>query len=263
MSDNSTSPIVEFKDVSFRLQDGRSIVSDLNLTIRPSEIVVFLGRSGSGKTTTLKLINGLLTPSSGAVLVQGRSTRDWDRTALRRRIGYVIQEIGLFPHFDVSRNVGLVPNLEGWNADQIQERVHELLRLMDLAPGDFAARLPAQLSGGQRQRVGVARALAADPPLLLLDEPFGALDPLTRLDLQRELLRLQSQLAKTMVFVTHDVREGLLLASRIALFCEGRIVFVGTPDDFLAAEHPEAQAFAEALEPPIREDRSHPPGGVS
>jgi osmoprotectant transport system ATP-binding protein len=159
----------------------------------------------------------------------------------------VIQEIGLFPHFTVERNVGLVPALEGWDAPRIRERVRELLTLVGLEPARFGARYPHELSGGQRQRVGIARALAADPPLLLLDEPFGALDPLTRAELQREFAGLAARLAKTMVFVTHDVREALRLGTRLTLFAEGRVVFVGTPEQFRAADHPEARAFVAAL----------------
>ncbi len=251
--DRDNSAIVQFRDVSFRLHSGRLIVSNLNLDVRRSEVLVLLGRSGSGKTTTLKLINGLLTPSAGTVIVDGMPTTDWNPTELRRRIGYVIQDIGLFPHFTVQRNVGLVPTLEGWEVHRKNERVEELLRLVDLDPVDFAGRLPSQLSGGQKQRVGVARALAADPPLLLLDEPFGALDPLTRVQLQREFRQLQSRLAKTMVFVTHDVREGLFFATRIALLSEGELVFLGTPEAFARAEHSEARAFADVLREPARQ----------
>ncbi len=219
----------------------------MSFDVRPGEILVLLGRSGSGKTTTLKLINRLLLPSEGKVTVEGRSTVEWDPTKLRRRIGYVIQDIGLFPHFTVARNVAVVPTLEGWDERRKRERVRELLDLVALDPTSFADRYPSQLSGGQKQRVGVARALAADPPLLLLDEPFGALDPLTRLELQRELKALQARLHKTLVFVTHDVREGLFLASRIALFREGALAFLGSPHEFLRSENPEARAFVQAL----------------
>ncbi len=252
MTDNRPAR-VQFEQVTVRIPDGRPIVSDLTFEVLGSEILVLLGRSGSGKTTTLKLINRLLVPSEGAVRVEGRATTDWIATDLRRRIGYVIQDVGLFPHFTAERNVGLVPALEGWDPGRIRERARELLELVGLDPLEFAGRYPSELSGGERQRVGVARALAADPPLLLLDEPFGALDPLTRLDLQRELKQLQARLKKTMVFVTHDVREGLFLGSRIGLFQDGRLVFLGTPREFLQSDHPEARAFAEGLrEPPVR-----------
>lgn len=247
---SSAGPVVEFRQVSFRLADGEAILSDLDFEIRESEILVLLGRSGSGKTTTLKLVNRLLLPTQGEVRVEGRSTADWNATRLRRRIGYVIQEVGLFPHFTVAHNIGLVPRLEEWDDRRIRDRVSELLRLVGLDPSTFSERYPNELSGGQRQRVGVARALAADPPLLLLDEPFGALDPLTRVELQDELKRLHSRLRKTMVFVTHDVREALFLATRIGLLESGRLVFLGRPDEFLRAEHPEARAFAEVLKAP-------------
>ena len=211
-------------------------------------VFALLGRSGSGKTTTLKLINRLLEPTSGVVCVEGRATTAWDPIRLRRRIGYVIQEVGLFPHLTVEKNVGLVPALEDWELGRIRERTHQLLRLVGLDPETFAARKPHELSGGQRQRVGVARALAADRPLLLMDEHFGALDPVTRTEMQREFRRLKEQLNKTIVFVTHDVREALLLADRIALLAEGRLVGVYSARDFVAATEPEARAFARALD---------------
>jgi osmoprotectant transport system ATP-binding protein len=239
-------PIVSLRGVTVRL-GGHDAVTDLTLDVLRGETLVLLGRSGSGKTTTLKLINALRAPTSGDVFVEGRSTRDWEPHRLRRHIGYVIQEIGLFPHFTVERNVGLVPALEGWDAPRIRERVRELLTLVGLDPARFAARYPHELSGGQRQRVGIARALAADPPLLLLDEPFGALDPLTRAELQREFADLKARLATTMVFVTHDVREALRLGNRLTLLAGGRAVFVGTPGEFRSAEHPEARAFVAAL----------------
>jgi osmoprotectant transport system ATP-binding protein len=203
--------VIECRGAGYRLNGGRALLAGLNLQIQRGETLVLLGRSGSGKTTTLKLINRLLVPTEGEVLVEGRATTAWDAIRLRRRIGYVIQEVGLFPHFTVERNVGLVPALEGWDADRIHARVSELLRLVDLDPEQFALRRPHELSGGQRQRVGVARALAVDPPVLLMDEPFGALDPVTRAEMQREFKRLRERLNKTIVFVTHDVREALLL----------------------------------------------------
>jgi len=242
----ATETTVEFRDVSFRV-NCRALVSDLDFSVKTGEILVLLGRSGSGKTTTMKLINHLLMPTSGEVWVQGKSTTQWSAIQLRRKIGYVIQETGLFPHFTIAQNIGLVPTLEGWDSDRIHDRVSELLDLVGLAPSQFAHRYPHQLSGGQRQRVGVARALAADPPVLLMDEPFGALDPITRLDLQQEFRRLQKNLAKTVVFVTHDIQEAVVLASRIGLMCEGRMVFLGTPGEFLRSQHPEANAFVDCL----------------
>src|SRR5579884_1124552 len=180
---------IEFRNVSYLLDHGRELLHDLNLEVLRGETLVLLGRSGSGKTTTLKLVNELLTPSSGELRVNGRSVRDWDPIELRRGIGYVIQEIGLFPHYTVEKNIGLVPKVLGWPDPKIRERVRELLTLVGLDP-QIASRYPAQLSGGQRQRVGVARALAADPPILLMDEPFGALDAITRSELQQEFLKL-------------------------------------------------------------------------
>jgi osmoprotectant transport system ATP-binding protein len=238
--------IIEFRDVSYQI-GGRDILSRLSLSIQPGETVVLLGRSGSGKTTALKMVNGLLLPTSGAVLVEGRATTAWDAVRLRRHIGYVIQEFGLFPHFTVERNVGLVPRLEGWREAKIRARARELLQQVGLDPALFGGRYPSQLSGGQRQRVGVARALAADPPILLLDEPFGALDPVTRLDIQRQFLALQRNLGKTSVFVTHDVREALLLASRIGLLHNGSLELLATPAEFRQARTPEARAFQAVL----------------
>lgn len=225
---------------------GPVIVQDVSFTVGPGETLVLLGRSGSGKTTTLKLINRLLEPTAGTVRVAGERAAGLPVTRLRRRIGYVIQEVGLFPHFTVARNVGLVPRLEEWNEGRIAARVGELLAVVGLDPDGFARRYPHELSGGQRQRVGVARALAADPPLLLLDEPFGALDPITRVELQREFQALQRRLGQAMVFVTHDVREGLLLGTRIGVMQAGRLVFLGTPEQFRHSEHPEVRAFLEA-----------------
>jgi osmoprotectant transport system ATP-binding protein len=241
-----TKPAVEFRDVHFRIGD-RTILNGLTLSIEPGETLVLLGRSGSGKTTALRLINGMILPSAGEIRVDGKTTAEWDRVRLRRGIGYVIQEGGLFPHFTVERNIGLVPRLENWPENKVAERVTALLNSVSLAAADFARRLPRELSGGQRQRVGVARALAADPKILLFDEPFGALDPVTRLDLQREFLRMRGEFGKTSVFVTHDVQEAMKLATRIALLHEGNLAFIGTPADFEASPHPEARAFLDVL----------------
>ncbi|MBD2453586.1 ATP-binding cassette domain-containing protein [Nostoc sp. FACHB-87] len=237
---------VEFRDVSFS-RNRRNLVSNLNFSIRQGEALILLGRSGSGKTTTMKLINRLFTPTTGEVVFDGTPTKQWDEIKLRRKIGYVIQETGLFPHFTVERNVGLVPSLEGWKPKQIKTRVYELLQLVGLDPVQFAGRYPHQLSGGQRQRVGVARALAADPPVLLMDEPFGALDPITRLELQQEFRRLQQELGKTVVFVTHDIQEAFVLASRIGLMYDGELVVLGTKEEFLRSQHPESLAFLQCL----------------
>ena len=241
------SPVIEFRDVAYALPNGQQLLSGLNLQVQRGETLVLLGRSGSGKTTTLKLVNRLLTPSGGEVRVNGAPTAESDVIRLRRSIGYVIQDVGLFPHYRVERNIGLVPRIEGWPAERIHRRVEELLQMVGLE-AQMASRYPHQLSGGQRQRVGVARALAADPAILLMDEPFGALDALTRDELQREFLRLQRRLGKTVVFVTHDLREALLLGSRIALMEAGRLVTVLSPKDFLRSTDPLAAAYVQAFE---------------
>jgi len=240
-------PLVEFRAVSYAVNGGRPIIDALDLEVRRGETLVLLGESGCGKTTTLRLVNRLLTPTSGHVLVEGKATTEWDVIRLRRRTGYVIQEAGLFPHFTVADNVALVPQLDGWDEARIQGRVRELLDLVGLDPERFAERYPGELSGGQRQRVGVARALAADPPLLLMDEPFGALDPLTRSSLQKEFAELKARLEKTVIFVTHDVREALGLGSRIALMDKGRVVLLETPAGFAASGHKLARAYLETL----------------
>ncbi len=242
------SPIaVEFADVSYRLPDAKLLLHDLNLTVQRGETLMLLGRSGSGKTTSLKLINRLITATSGEVKVDGKSVDQWDLIQLRRRIGYAIQDAGLFPHYTVFDNVALVPRLEQWQRSRIAARVEEVLALVGLPNGDFAGRYPNQLSGGQRQRVGLARALAAEPPILLMDEPFGALDPITRAELQMEFKKLQQELHKTIVFVTHDVGEALLLGTRIALMEDGRLHGVYTPSEFLHNEEKAVKDYVDVF----------------
>jgi osmoprotectant transport system ATP-binding protein len=237
---------IEFRDVSYHLPNGREILRHLNLNVQNGEILVLLGRSGSGKTTALKLVNRLLEISSGELRVEGRSIAEWNAIELRRHIGYAIQEVGLFPHYTVARNIGIVPEIQNWPKEKVAARTNELLNLVGLGP-DIASRYPHELSGGQRQRGGVARALAADPPILLMDEPFGALDPLTRADLQREFLSLQTKLGKTVLFVTHDLHEALLLGTRIALLDEGRLVAVNSPEEFLNSSEPLIAKYVDAF----------------
>ncbi len=238
---------VDFDHISYRI-DARDILRDIDLQFDRNETLVLLGRSGSGKTTLLRMVNALVKPTSGDVRFDGKSVAAWDQIALRRRIGYVIQDGGLFPHITVARNVGLVPELEGWPRKKIDARVAELLNAVGLAPETYASRYPKQLSGGEKQRVGIARALAADPPLLLLDEPFAALDPVTRHDMQQHFLKLRKEFGTAALFVTHDLREAMRVGSRIALLQEGRIEFVGTPDEFLHATSSHAREFLRTLE---------------
>jgi osmoprotectant transport system ATP-binding protein len=244
---DSPAAAIEFAHVTYRINGNRTLISDLNLSVRHGETLMLLGRSGSGKTTTLKLINRLLTESEGHVLVDGRSTAEWDVIQLRRHIGYAIQEAGLFPHYTVQDNVALVPRLERWDSQRIATRVREVLHLVGLPYEEFAGRYPDQLSGGQRQRVGLARALAADPAILLMDEPFGALDPITRAELQQEFLGLKKRLSKTIVFVTHDVAEALMLGDRIALMDSGELKGIFAPAEFLRSSHGAVQPYVNAF----------------
>ena len=244
---DSPAAAIEFVNVTYRINGNRTLISGLNLSIRHGETLMLLGRSGSGKTTTLKLINRLVSQSDGQVLVDGRSTTDWDVIQLRRHIGYAIQEAGLFPHYNVEDNVALVPRLERWDAARIAARVREVLHLVGLPFEQYAGRYPDELSGGQRQRVGLARALAADPEILLMDEPFGALDPITRAELQHEFLELKKTLSKTIVFVTHDVAEALMLGDRIALMDSGKLKGSFTPAEFLRSSHQAVQPYVNAF----------------
>jgi osmoprotectant transport system ATP-binding protein len=240
-------PLIEFRHVSYALDSGQRLLHDVNFSVARGETLVLLGRSGAGKTTALKLINRLLEPTSGKVLVEGRSTMEWNPIELRRHIGYVIQEIGLFPHFTVEENVSLVPRLEKWPEERVGARVRELLAMVGLDPGKFSQRYPHELSGGQRQRVGVARALAADPPILLMDEPFGALDPLTRGEVLTEFQELQDRLQKTVMIVTHHVGEALALGARIGVMDAGKLVGIYSPKEFLEASEPVTAAYAAHL----------------
>ncbi|MEZ5401600.1 MAG: ATP-binding cassette domain-containing protein [Bryobacteraceae bacterium] len=237
---------VEFRDVHFTF-GANPVLRGVSFEAAEGETLVLLGRSGSGKSTALKLANGMLFPTAGEVRIGGRSTREWDPVALKRRTGYVIQEVGLFPHFTVERNVGLAPRLEGWDAARISARVDRLLETVGLPPAEFRPRLPRELSGGQRQRVGIARALAADPPLVLLDEPFGALDPVTRAEMQRQFLTWQADLGKTALFVTHDIREALRVGSRVILLANGRVDTAAPVGEFPRSQSAEARAFLASM----------------
>jgi osmoprotectant transport system ATP-binding protein len=241
-------PAIEFDQVSFAL-NGHPILHDVAVTVRQGETLALLGRSGSGKTSALKLINRLALPTAGMVRINGRPTTEWDPIRLRRSIGYVIQDGGLFPHFTVERNIGLVPQIEGWPKEHVKQRVTELLATVGLAP-ELAARYPRELSGGQRQRVGVARALAADPPILLLDEAFGALDPITRSKMQQEFRALQQRMRKAVIFVTHDLREALLVADRIALLEAGRLIVDLPVGEFSHSREPLVRDYLEAFSAP-------------
>src|SRR3979490_2687858 len=244
-------PTIQFQNVTYSINGTvhHTIFNEIRLSVDPGQTLVLLGRSGSGKTTLLKLINRMLVPTTGQVVVRERPTTEWEPIQFRRGIGYVIQEAGLFPHFTVAQNVALVPTLENWDAARIAGRVNELLKLVGLAPAQYASRRPHHLSGGRPRGGGVGRPLAAAPAILLMDEPFGALDPVTCAELQREFSALAKRLGKTIVFVTHDLREALLLASRIVLLEKGRIVADATPQEFPRVDHPEVRAFTSHLAP--------------
>jgi osmoprotectant transport system ATP-binding protein len=238
---------VEFENVQFRVAGGKVLLAGVSLSVHKGETLTLLGRSGSGKTTCLKMINRLLVPTQGEVRVDGTPVEQWDAIKLRRRIGYAIQDVGLFPHYTVWQNVALVPKLEQWDRPEIDRRVEEVLGLVGLPGAEFGHRYPHQLSGGQRQRIGLARSLAADPPILLMDEPFGALDPITRGELQMEFKKLQQKLGKTIVFVTHDVGEALLLGTRIGLMESGNLRGIYTPEEFLYSADPAVKAYVDVF----------------
>jgi osmoprotectant transport system ATP-binding protein len=246
---DETTPVVEFRGVSYAY-GGRRVVADVSLQIHPGESLALVGRSGAGKSTLLRLINRLLLPDAGTVLIDGRDTRSWDPILLRRRTGYVLQSIGLFPHLSVEENVTIVPRLEGWAPARRRARAHELLALVGLPPADVGARWPRELSGGQQQRVGVARALAVSPPVLLMDEPFGALDAITRGELQQLVRRIQRDLRQTIVLVTHDIVEAAVLGTRIGVVDDGELVVCDTPREVWASQDPRVRKLLDAAAVP-------------
>ncbi len=256
-SPSRADPMVVFDDVGFRYENGRSVLDHFTLAIQPGEIVALVGRSGAGKSTILKLVNRLLLPMSGGIRVEGRNTREWDGIRLRRRIGYVLQDVGLFPHMSIAANVGLLPRLERWPDARARARTGALLDLVGLTEAAYGTRRPHELSGGQRQRVGVARALAIDPPILLMDEPFGALDPVTRAELHREFRRIQQALGTTVMLVTHDMAEAMVLATRIGVLDEGALIACDAPARIAASSDPRVRLFVDTLvRVPSQEDRA-------
>ena len=242
---------VEFRGVSFAHAGQPPVLDNFTLTVAAGEVLALVGASGAGKTTVLKLVNRLLLPNVGDVRVQGRDTREWDPIRLRRSVGYVIQEVGLFPHLTVADNIAVVPRLDRWPDDRVVARVRDLLELIGLQAEVFAGRWPDELSGGQRQRVGVARALAVDPPVLLMDEPFGALDPVTRRQLQHEFVRIQARMRKSVILVTHDMSEAMVLGDRIGVMHEGQLIWCGQPREILTCDDPRVRQFVETAAPPV------------
>ena len=241
------SPTISLRGVHVERGNAGDVLRGVDLDIDAGETIALVGRSGAGKSTLLKTINGLIVPSRGEVVVEGRDTREWNPFDLRRRIGYVLQDIGLFPHMSVGENVAVVPALLGWDPTRIARRVADMLALVALPPDTYAARPALELSGGQRQRVGVARALAADPPILLMDEPFGALDPVTRAELHREFRRIQQQLRKTVVIVTHDMAEAFALGTRIGVLDAGVVAQLDTPKALARSSDPRVRSLLEPL----------------
>ena len=247
MQDN----LVRFIDAGFHHPRRAPILHSVNLSLAAGQTIALVGRSGAGKTTLLKLVNRLLVPSVGRVLVEGRDTMEWDPIRLRRRIGYVFQDVGLFPHMTVEENVTVVARLENWPPRRARSRAHELLDLVGLPPATYAGRRPHELSGGQRQRVGLARALAIDPPILLMDEPFGALDPITRAEVRREFARLQQELRTTVLLVTHDVAEAFALAQRVGVLEAGELIICDTPARVAQATDARVRALLDTAPPPV------------
>jgi len=238
---------IEFRDVTFSRDADRPVLDRFSVSIEAGEIVALVGRSGVGKTTILKLVNRLLLPDSGEVVVEGRPTREWDPIVLRRRIGYVLQDVGLFPHLSIADNIAVIPRLEGWPEARTHARVLELLQLVGLPANRFESRWPDELSGGQRQRVGVARALALDPPVLLMDEPFGALDPVTRAELHAEFHRIQQHVRKTVVIVTHDMGEAFALADRIGVVDDGALAVFERPETIVESRDARIRRLLDAM----------------
>ena len=236
--------MVDFVDVTAS-RGGRPVLRGVSLSVGAQEVVALVGRSGSGKTTMLRLVNRLLHADSGEVRVGSRSVTEWDPIALRRQTGYVIQDVGLFPHFTVARNISVTPQLLGWDRTRITQRIDDLLALVGLDPNQYRHRWPDELSGGQRQRVGLARALAVDPPVVLMDEPFGALDPITRAELHREFKAMLKKLPRSILLVTHDLAEAFALADRIAVLHDGRMIACAPPNELTKTDNPDVRALLE------------------